>query len=81
MKIKKGKGISKYGKGILITLTGSEVATAISAYLYAHNIYTNGAITINVNGELIKNGTVYVDPSGFVIKKGVRYLGKTGKAE
>jgi len=49
-----------------IELTGDEVATAIDAYLVAHNVHVSGPRTIRVNGELCKTGLVYVDPSGFV---------------
>lgn len=79
MKVKKGKGKTEYGKGISIQLSGSEVATAISAYLVAHGIHVEGARTIRVNGELCANGEIYVDPSGYVIKNGEKYLGATGK--
>ena len=60
MKVKFGKGKTKYGPGVQINLTGEEVAIAISAYLVAHQIYVSGARTITVNGELCKKGEVYV---------------------
>lgn len=40
-----------YGTGVQIDLTGEEVATAIYAYLMAHNVVINGPATIRVNGE------------------------------
>lgn len=75
MKVKFGKGKSEYGPGVLIKLTGDEVAKAIDAYLVAHNIHVNGPRTTSVNGKMCKVGRVYVDPSGFVIYKGVKYPG------
>jgi len=79
MKIKKGSGKSEYGPGINIELTGEEVATAILAWLTAHNVHIDGARTIRVNGEFCKVGSIYVDPSGFVAYKGVRADGRTGE--
>jgi len=67
MKIKYGKGTTKYGPGIDIELDGDEVAIAIDAYLVSHRVYINGPRTIRVNGELCQLGEVYIDPSGFVI--------------
>jgi len=67
MKIKKGKGKTKYGKGVDITLSGDEVARAIMTYLTAKGVYISGAITITVNGELCESGRIYVDPSGICI--------------
>lgn len=81
MKVKKGNGASEFGKGIIINLTGCEVATAIDAYLVAKGIHVYGARTTKVNDELIDCGSVYVDPSGFVIKNGVKRSGRTGKKE
>lgn len=81
MKVKKGKGTTKYGPGVEIKLSGCEVATAIDAYLVAHGIHVSGPRTITVNGELCEKGSVYVDPSGSVIHEGIRILGKTGKPE
>ena len=76
MNINYGKGLTKYGTGVQINLTGDEVATAIDAYLTAHNVYVSGARTIKVNGELIEEGYIYVDPSGFVIANGAKYSGR-----
>lgn len=76
MKIKKGKGTTKYGKGVDILLSGEEVATAIMTYLTAKGIYISGARTITVNGELCKSGRIYIDPSSFCIdKKGKKWNG------
>ena len=76
MKIKKGKGTTKYGRGVEIKLTGDEVAIAIDAYLVARGICVSGARTITVNGELCEEGEIYVDPSGFCIeKKGKKFDG------
>jgi hypothetical protein len=76
MKIKYGAGKTKYGPGVSITLDGNEVATAIDAYLVAHDINVCGPRTITVNGELCQDGHVYVDPSGFVITKGKKVSGR-----
>jgi len=76
MEVKHGAGKTEYGPGVSIQLTGSEVATAIDAYLVAHNIYVNGPRTISVNGELCNSGKVYVDPSGFVIHDGKKIDGR-----
>jgi len=77
MKIKKGKWITEYGKGVDITLSGQEVARAIMTYLTAKGVYISGAITIRVNGELCESGSIYIDPSGFCIdKKGKKWDGR-----
>jgi len=76
MKVKYGKGTTKYGPGVEIKLTGNDVAIAIDAYLVAHRIYVSGPRTITVNGELCEEGEVYVDPSGFVMKKGKKLSGR-----
>ncbi len=46
---------------------GSEVATAIAAWLVSHGVHVSGPRTITVNGELCESGNIYVDPTGFVI--------------
>ena len=79
MKIKFGKGKTEYGTGVEINLTGNEVATAIDAYLTAHDINVFGARTITVNGKLCKSGQIYVDPSGEVVANGIRYSGRGRK--
>jgi len=76
MKITYGAGSTEYGPGVEISLTGSEIATAISAYLVAQGIHVDGARTIFVNAELCETGRVYVDPSGFVIANGRRFSGR-----
>lgn len=76
MEIKYGEGQTKYGPGVSIELTGSEVATAIDAWLVAHGVHVSGPRTISVNGELCKTGHVYVDPSGFVIADGKKFDGR-----
>lgn len=74
--IKRGEGKTQYGSGVSIELTGDEVATAIAAYLMAHDIHISGARTITVNGELCEVGHVYVDPSGFVVSEGMMISGR-----
>ncbi len=77
MKIKKGKGTTKYGKGVDIILSGEEVARAIMTYLTAKDVHISGARTIRVNGEPCESGRIYIDPSGFCIdKKGKKWDGR-----
>lgn len=78
MLVTHGKGKTEYGPGVSIELTGSEVATAIDAYLVAHGVYVDGPRTIQVNGEMCDSGEVYVDPSGCVVSDGIRYKGRGG---
>lgn len=75
MKVGYGNGKTEYGPGVLIELTGNEVATAIDAYLKAHNVSVSGPRTITVNGELCEVGRIYVDPSGNVVSKGKGFPG------
>ncbi len=79
MKVKYGRGKTVYGPGVLIKLTGDEVATAIDAYLKAHRVHVHGPRTITVNGNLIDKGEVYVDPCGEVIAKGKKFSGQGKK--
>lgn len=67
MNVKHGEGASGFGPGVRIELTGDEIATAISAWLVAHDVHIEGPRTITVNGALCTFGSVYVDPSGNVI--------------
>lgn len=76
MRVKRGGGTTEYGPGVLIELTGDEVAIAIDAYLAAHRVHVDGPRTITVNGELCQEGQIYVDPSGQVISKGKRFSGR-----
>ena len=80
MKIKYGKGTTKYGTGVDIKLSGNEVAKAIYLYLYAQGVHIQGAATIRANGKLLKKHRIYVDPAGSVIANGKLYDGK-GKLE
>jgi hypothetical protein len=59
--------------GVDVVLTGDEVATAIRAYLVAHDVYVSGPNTVTVNNQLCERGSEFVDPSGFVISNGKRY--------
>jgi len=79
MNISFGKGKTEYGTGVQIDLTGNEVATAIYAYLMAHNVFIDGAATIRVNGEQIKEGSMYVDLSGRVVANGEGWSGRGHK--
>lgn len=67
MNVRYGDGITKHGPGVMIELTGDEVACAIDAYLVAHGVYVDGPRTVSVNGSLCGFASVYVDPSGRVI--------------
>ena len=75
MKIKYGKGQTKYGPGVDIELSGTEIANAILAYIVSCGAHIDGPRTITVNGELIYSGRIYVDPAGFVIAKGKKFCG------
>ena len=79
MRVDYGEGKTDYGPGVAIYLNGDEVATAIDAYLAAHNIHVYGPRTIEVNGEQCKDGLLYVDPSGYVMNKGERLSGRGPK--
>ena len=63
------------GDGVRITMSGDEVALAISSWILAKGLNVHGPRTINVNGDLCREGSVYVDPSGFVEKKGKTWSG------
>ncbi|HUP06828.1 MAG TPA: hypothetical protein VMU47_06745 [Caldimonas sp.] len=77
MKIEYGSGVTEYGPGVDIELTGDEVAVAIDAYLVAHGVHVSGPRTVTVNSELCVSGRVYVDPEGFVISPdGQKYNGR-----
>lgn len=76
MIIKYGNGKTEFGPGIEIILDGDEVATAIDAWLVAHEVCVRGPRTITVNGELCERGRVYVDPSGFVVSGGSKFEGR-----
>jgi hypothetical protein len=74
--IKYGNGRTKYGPGVSITLTGTEVARAISAWIVAQGVHVDGSRTITINGEMCEVGNIYVDPSGFVVKDGEKMSGR-----
>lgn len=76
MEVKYGSGSTEYGPGVLISLTGDEVAAAIATYLVAHDVHIRGPRTITVNGELCEEGHIYVDPSGIVITDGYVFSGR-----
>jgi hypothetical protein len=78
MIVRHGDGKTKEGPGVLISLTGDEVAVAINAYLAAHRVYVFGPKTVRVNSGLCRTGEVYVDPSGYVMDKGIRMSGDGG---
>jgi len=71
--------VNKHGDGVLVSLSGDDVARAIITYLTAHRIYIDGPMTIRVNDQLCESGTVYVDPAGAVIEKGFRITGNDWK--
>lgn len=76
MEVRYGPGITEFGPGVQIEMTGDEVATAIDAYLVAHGICVRGPRTVTVNGELCESGEIYIDPTGFVIHGGERISGR-----
>ena len=75
MEVEYGEGTSEFGPGVVIKLTGDDVARAIDAYLVAHDIIVRGPRTITINGDLCEVGLVEVDPSGRVVADGELYLG------
>lgn len=81
MEITYGKGTTGFGPGVAIDLTGDEVATAIYAYLVAHNVHISGARTVTVNGAPCDSGHIYVDPSASVIAFGRRFSGSGPASE
>ncbi len=76
MEIRFGDGTTEFGPGVLIEMTGDEVAVAIFAWLVAHSVHIDGPRTVTMNGALCETGSVYVDPSGFVISDGERFSGR-----
>ena len=77
MRIRYGQGKTQYGPGVVIELTGDEIARAISAWLVAQGVHVDGPRTVTVNGKLCEVGEVYVDPEGFVItSKGKKLSGR-----
>ncbi len=76
MEIKYGDGLTKYGPGVSIELTGSEVAVAIDAWLVAQGVRVSGPRTVTVNGALCDRGHVYVDPCGQVVSNGEKFSGR-----
>ncbi len=78
MKVNYGDGSTKYGPGVLIELSGEEMATAIDLYLHAKNVLVRGPRTITYCGELCADDQceVYVDPSGFVMNDGELFSGE-----
>ena len=78
MMIRHGEDHTGFGPGVVVELSGDEIATAIDAWLVAHGIHVDGPRTVTVNGALCKHGQVYVDPSGFVISAGVKFSGRGG---
>ncbi len=76
MKVKHGQGVTQYGPGVSIDMTGSDLARAIDAYLVARGVHVSGPRTITVNGDLCESARVYVDPSGFAIHKGKKIDGR-----
>ena len=76
MNVDYAKYVTPHGPGVMIELTGDEVAQAIYTYLVAHDIIVSGPRTVTVNQELCEFGNVYVDPSGFVIHCGDKLSGR-----
>lgn len=66
MEIKRGGGAYN-GPGILIELSGNELAAAVDRYIAQHGIQVKGARSVRVNGLNCACATVFVDPSGTVV--------------
>ena len=75
MEVKYGNGETEFGPGVLVEMTGDEVARAIDTYLYAHGIIIRGPRTILLNGALCTDMEMHVDPSGFVLTGDTRFSG------
>lgn len=67
MRIALGDGKTPLGPGVLVDLSGDEIATAIYAYLVAHDVWVSGPRTVFINGALCDGCTLDVDPTGYVI--------------
>lgn len=65
--------VTKHSNGVDISLSGEEVAIAITAYLHAHQVYIHAPATVTVNDEPCRKGNVWIDPCGFVTFKGRKY--------
>lgn len=77
MHIEHGSEKTEFGFGVVIRLTGNEVAEAIDLWLAkTGNVIVTGPRTIAVNGQLCGYGAVYVDPSGSVRTKDRVYSGR-----
>lgn len=70
MKIIQGEDIAPDATGIMVKLTGDEVAIAIDNYLADQGITVHGPRTVRINGNKCLNGEVYVDPNGHITVKG-----------
>jgi len=79
MNVQHGNSTLSTGPGVTICLSGEEVATAIEAYLVAHNIVADGFRTVSINGNFCGPDrgtcTIHVAPAGFVITNGVKFTG------
>lgn len=75
MKIEYGPCKTAYGPGVLISLNGAELATAIHAYLVARGVETSGPATTCVNSQLCMGASVYVGPFGHVNFEGETWYG------
>jgi len=76
MDVRYGDGVTEYGPGVMIELSGDEVAMAISSFLVAHGVHVDGPRTIRVNGQFCEDASIYVDPSGFVVHGGNKLSGR-----
>jgi hypothetical protein len=81
MEVRYGDSPSKFGPGVIIEMTGNEVARAVDTWLVAHGIHTSGPRTVTINSALCDEGQVYVDPSGFVIADGIKFSGRGPEKE
>ncbi len=67
MEIKRGGSTAGYGPGVLIELSGDELAAAVDRYIAQHGVQVKGPRTVHVNGLSCACATVFVDPSGSVV--------------
>lgn len=76
MEVRHGDGTTEFGPGVMIELSGDEIAIAVDAYLVAHGVSVSGPRTVRVKGTQIDDGHVYVDPCGSVVVHGTRLTGR-----
>jgi hypothetical protein len=75
MEVRYGDADTGDGTGVLVELTGNEIARAVDLLVYSQGVIVRGPRTVTVNGDSCRSGRVRVDPYGFVIAKGKKLRG------